>query len=211
MVLFLCWICLFDNFLQNPSILFYSIDVLRKRKNGKICDGRKVAGKITEHEDRVSKKYPTLCSRQTHLMSYKEHAAIPPVHLRLHPHHQLPTDVWELLLRKIHDEGFYLNNSVLTAFHGTSKSSLRRINRRNSSVTDLGLASLLRHKIQSIDVMGCSQLSEVSLDSLNHYCRDSLVDLNFSGNNEDAKNPNSIFLFSVTSPALHQEEVVQLP
>ena len=50
-----------------------------------------------------------------------------------------------------------------------------------------------QHKIRSLDLVGCSQLTEASLDQLNHHCYDSLVELSFSGNHAESKNPNSIF------------------
>ena len=48
------------------------------------------------------------------------------------------------MLTMLHDEGFDLNDCVLTAFGDPSTSRLRRVNLRQSTVTDLGLTALLK-------------------------------------------------------------------
>ena len=44
----------------------------------------------------------------------------------------------------MHDEGFDLNDCVLTAFGDPTTSRLRRLHLRHSTVTDLGLRALLK-------------------------------------------------------------------
>ena len=48
------------------------------------------------------------------------------------------------LLTVLHDEGFDLNDCVLTAFGDESTSKIRRLHLRHSTVTDLGLKAVLK-------------------------------------------------------------------
>ena len=48
------------------------------------------------------------------------------------------------LLTVLHDEGFDLNDCVLTAFGDESTSRIRRLHLRHSTVTDLGLKAVLK-------------------------------------------------------------------
>ena len=44
----------------------------------------------------------------------------------------------------LHDEGFDLNDCVLSAFGDESTSRIRRLHLRHSTVTDLGLKAVLK-------------------------------------------------------------------
>ena len=202
--------------LRNPAILFYAIDVTREPRRGtrgaSAHSRKEIAEKVTEHEDQISEKGPRLYERKTHTVYYEQNGARPPIHLRLHSHHQLPAEVCEKLLTMMHDEGFDLNDSVLTAFGNTSTSRISNVHLRHSTVSDLGLKSLLNHKIHSLDVVGCNQLTETSLGNLNHNCYDSLVELSFSGNlHPDYKKPNSIFPSYIAPNSLEREYILNTP
>ena len=116
----------------------------------------------------------------------------------------------------LHHEGYELNDCVLVAFGNPANTRLRRLQLRNSTLSDNGLKKLLKvrikikyfqqclqdtiiskfkhsieihiffsfflHKIRSLDVRGCSNLTEKSLDEINQYCCDALLELKVSGN-----------------------------
>ena len=202
--------------LRNPETLFYAIDVTRVRRRGGSVESvterspftRSGKWEVTEHEDRVSDKGPRLYERETHSVNYEQNGAQPPIHLRLRPEHQLPIEICEQLLSVLHDEGFDLNDCVLTAFGDPSTSRLRRVHLRHSTLTDLGLKALLKHKLRELDIVGCAHLTEASLEELNHQCCDSLIELSFSGNHPDSKNSNSLFpayIASMPSTYLHTQ------
>ena len=65
----------------------------------------------------------------------------------------------------------------------SKKSFVKKFQSKNHVVQkNLGLRKLLNHKIRSLDVVGCTELTEVSLENLNKLCGDSLLELKLSGN-----------------------------
>lgn len=83
----------------------------------------------------------------------------------------LPTDICEKLLQTMHSEGLDLDDRVAKAFGDVTCARFMRISLRGSSITDEGLACLLRHNLRELDIHNCRHLTRASLDHLNAHMK----------------------------------------
>ena len=97
--------------------------------------------------------------------------------VRLLPDLQLPTEVCEKLFSMLHQEGLDVTDETAAIFGDTSCARLRRVSVRESSLTDAGLAHLLKHDLHSLDVHNCAGLTGGALELLNRRAS-ALVSLN---------------------------------
>lgn len=88
--------------------------------------------------------------------------------LKLRPGLSLPTAVCEMLLRSRLESREELDDQFLAAFSDPERMRLRRVCVRNcSSVSDDGLAVVLRHKLLELDISGCTSIGKWTLDHIN--------------------------------------------
>ncbi|XP_050688966.1 protein zer-1 homolog [Eriocheir sinensis] len=95
----------------------------------------------------------------------------------LRPGTALPTELCEKLISLWQDKDpEALDDRFINIFRDLTNTRLKRVNLRNSSVSDDGLSVLLAHNLIELDISNCSKLSERTLDNINKYC-DSLMTL----------------------------------
>lgn len=93
----------------------------------------------------------------------------------LKPGVTLPQEICEKLINIWQEiDPSKLNDEFLTIFEDSSRTRLRRIVLRDSSVTDEGLRILLSHKLSELDISRCKKLTKKSYDYLNKYGKDLL-------------------------------------
>merc|ERR1719167_839960 len=85
--------------------------------------------------------------------------------------------VCEKILEMLQHMGYDLNDSVCTAFSNPLNNRLRRLKLRHSAMTNQGFKKLLKHKIRALEVVGCSHLSQKSLEEINNTCSETLLEL----------------------------------
>lgn len=95
----------------------------------------------------------------------------------LRPGTALPTELCEKLISLWQDKDpEALDDRFINIFRDLTNTRLKRVNLRNSSVSDDGLSVLLTHNLIELDISNCSKLSERTLDNINKYC-DNLMTL----------------------------------
>jgi len=87
----------------------------------------------------------------------------------LYPGLALPRELCEKLVYFYNQNVGVLDDRFISLFNNTSFTSLKRICLRNSSVTDEGLAALLKHNLIELDLEKCSNITEQSLSTLNEH------------------------------------------
>ena len=104
--------------------------------------------------------------------------------LRLRPYDclPLPEKIYQEIFGRVNEEGFDLTDFLVAAFGDPNKTLLHTIKLRNSTLTDDGLRELCSHKIESLDIMYCKNLTEKSLETINRHFKESLKELKISGN-----------------------------
>ncbi|RXG69704.1 Protein zer-1-like protein [Armadillidium vulgare] len=94
----------------------------------------------------------------------------------------LPQEICEKLINIWQELGPHrLSDEFLAIFEDLSNTRLRRVNLKNSSVTDEGLRIILTHKLLELDISNCRKLTKVSFDNINLYGND-LISLILSKN-----------------------------
>ncbi len=82
----------------------------------------------------------------------------------------LPAEICENLLDACQKKGFILDDKFLHIFKDPVSSHLRRINLRDSQVTDQGLEWLAQHNLLELDISGCTELTQESVHTINKNC-----------------------------------------
>ncbi|KAL1117159.1 hypothetical protein AAG570_004486 [Ranatra chinensis] len=111
--------------------------------------------------------------RNLDLVFYKD----PPTNgYELMPGQALPREICEELIREYQLNGFQVNDKFVRLFKNLSTTSLRHVRLRNSTITDDGLCTILRHRPVELDIAKCQMITDQSLNTLNEY-GDRLVSL----------------------------------
>ncbi|KAJ9584522.1 hypothetical protein L9F63_021132 [Diploptera punctata] len=79
----------------------------------------------------------------------------------------LPSEICEKILQVYQQGGHVLDDRFVNIFENPHTTRLQRVNLRNSSITDDGLCSLLKHKLIELDIANCSNITEGSLVHIN--------------------------------------------
>ena len=88
----------------------------------------------------------------------------------------LPSEVCDHLLQTMISEGLDVDDRVAKAFGDPFKTRLRRLELRNSNLTNHGFHQLAKHKFRELRLFNCLHLTEDVLLDLNDYS-DNLVEL----------------------------------
>ena len=88
----------------------------------------------------------------------------------------LPSEVCDHLLQTMISEGLDVDDRVAKAFGDPFKTRLRRLELRNSNLTNHGFHQLAKHKFRELRLFNCLHLTEDILLDLNDYS-DNLVEL----------------------------------
>lgn len=88
----------------------------------------------------------------------------------------LPREICEKLLQVYQHSGGVIDDQFVRIFSTPFVTSLRRVRLRNSTISDDGLATLLKHRLVELDIAQCPNITEKSLVQINHY-GDRLVSL----------------------------------
>ncbi|KAK7793806.1 hypothetical protein R5R35_013022 [Gryllus longicercus] len=81
----------------------------------------------------------------------------------------LPSEICEKMLQIYQAGGHDVDDRIVGIFENLSMTRLRRVQLRNSSVTDDGLCILLSHKLIEIDLTNCANVTDGSLVHLNEH------------------------------------------
>ncbi len=81
----------------------------------------------------------------------------------------LPTEVCQSLLATVVDQGYILDDKFAHVFVDRYRTRLKRINIRNSDVTDEGLKWLVQHKPTELNFSGCQQLTKKTVTYVNEH------------------------------------------
>ncbi|XP_073975852.1 protein zer-1 homolog isoform X2 [Rhodnius prolixus] len=92
------------------------------------------------------------------------------------PGQALPREICEALIREYQLNGFQVNDRFIRLFKNLSNTSLRQVRLRNSTITDDGFHTILRHRLVELDISKCQMITDQSLNVLNEYS-DRLVTL----------------------------------
>ncbi|KAK4292197.1 hypothetical protein Pmani_035017 [Petrolisthes manimaculis] len=88
----------------------------------------------------------------------------------LRPAVALPTELCEKLINLWQDrDPTALDDRFINIFRDLSCTRLKRVNVRNTLVTDVGLGVLLSHNLVELDISNCKKLSERTLDNINKF------------------------------------------
>ncbi len=79
----------------------------------------------------------------------------------------LPTELCQSLLATVVDQGYILDDKFVHVFCDRFRTHLKRINIRNSDVTDEGLKWLVQHKPTELNFSGCQQLTKKTVNYVN--------------------------------------------
>ena len=88
----------------------------------------------------------------------------------------LPSEVCDHLLQTMISEGLDVDDRVAKAFGDPFKTRLRRLELRNSNLTNHGFHQLAKHKFRELRLFNCLHLTEDVLLDLNDHS-DNLVEL----------------------------------
>lgn len=88
----------------------------------------------------------------------------------LRPAVALPTELCEKLINLWQDKDpAALDDRFINIFRDLSCTRLKRVNVRNTSVSDDGLRVLLSHNLVELDISNCRKLTERTLDNINKF------------------------------------------
>ena len=87
----------------------------------------------------------------------------------------LPSEICDYLLQTMTNQGLDIDDGVAKAFSDPDRSKLRRLELRDSNITDLGFRLLAKHNLRDLRIFNCKYLTEILSDMNNHS--DNLVEL----------------------------------
>lgn len=87
----------------------------------------------------------------------------------LKPDVALPAEICDMLFSMFMEEGHTLDDKLIHIFSDPLRSRLKRINLRDSLVSDVGLGWLMPHVPIDLDISNCSDLSKESIQHINRY------------------------------------------
>ena len=79
----------------------------------------------------------------------------------------LPSEICEKILHVYQQGGHVIDDRFVNIFENPQTTRLQRVHLRNSSITDDGLCSLLKHKLIELDIANCCNITEGSLAHIN--------------------------------------------
>ena len=81
----------------------------------------------------------------------------------------LPTEICERIIKVRSETVFELDDSFLNIFSDVEQTHLKRLNLRDSTLSDAGLLKVLHHQPTELDLSGCVNLTSNSLLNINRY------------------------------------------
>ncbi|XP_076034318.1 protein zer-1 homolog [Oratosquilla oratoria] len=82
----------------------------------------------------------------------------------------LPTEICEKLINIWQDYNpGALDDSFVNIFRDLASTRIKRVNVRNSSISDDGMELLLSHSLMELDISNCATITNRTLDNLNRY------------------------------------------
>ncbi|XP_075228919.1 protein zer-1 homolog [Lycorma delicatula] len=81
----------------------------------------------------------------------------------------LPREICEKLLQIYQQNGYVLNDQFVRIFGNPAVTSLKAVQLRNSSISNEGLAILLKHRLTELEINKCNKITEEAFTKLNEY------------------------------------------
>lgn len=107
----------------------------------------------------------------------------------------LPSEICDYLLQTMVSEGLDIDDRVAKAFSDPHRSKLRRLELRNSNITNYGFSLLAAHNFRELRISNCNNLSDDILTDLNNHA-ENLVELSI----ENARTKHSSNLLPTYLP-----------
>merc|ERR1712126_24057 len=134
-----------------------------------------------ENRDQMSDTSRMLTKWKTHSLTFEDNNE---EKVELHLHREICVGkylniggVCEKILEMLQQMGYDYNDNVSTAFSNPLNNRLQRLKLRNSTMTNQGFKKMMKHKIRSLEVVGCSHLTQKSLEEINNNCSETLLEL----------------------------------
>jgi len=80
---------------------------------------------------------------------------------------KLPAEMGEKLFQVAHEEGLDLDDTFVRLFEHLA--TISRVSARDSSITDRGIKTLLKHQLRELDIHNCLGLTAYTLNHINRY------------------------------------------